>query len=283
MGTVRPYVSISWNASVPTIARGTCPVTATSGIESSFASAIPVSRLVAPGPDVPKHTAGRPVARAMPWAMNAAPCSCRARTWRIELARSASYIGRLAPPGIPAIVVMPCRSSSRMSSAAPVVFIASSSWVMPAGGGPGAHEKRNPPRPGASRGFGSVVDRPRYGAMARNTPTTTTTVVSIAKRCPAGNMWWGTLAGNPYVLQALSPAAMRAAVRPARSGSRPAPHRLLGGRRRHVGGLLEDRVVALEVRHAAVCRLLRRQRPAQGRVERARAVVVIGVEQAVEV
>jgi hypothetical protein len=35
-------------------------------------------------------------------------------------------MGRLAPPGMPAIVVMPCRSSNRMSSAAPVTFIASS-------------------------------------------------------------------------------------------------------------------------------------------------------------
>ena len=36
-----------------------------------------------PGPvviDVPKHTAGAPVARAMPCAMNAAPCSWRAST-----------------------------------------------------------------------------------------------------------------------------------------------------------------------------------------------------------
>jgi len=52
---------------VPIIAFGTWPVMATIGIESSFASAIAVSRLVAPGPEVPKQTAGWPVARAMPW------------------------------------------------------------------------------------------------------------------------------------------------------------------------------------------------------------------------
>ena len=37
---------------------------ATRGTESSFASAIAVTRFVAPGPDVPKQTAGEPVTRA---------------------------------------------------------------------------------------------------------------------------------------------------------------------------------------------------------------------------
>jgi hypothetical protein len=83
-------VSISWNASVPIIARGTWPVMATMGIESSLASAIAVRRFVAPGPEVPKHTAGLPVKRALPCAMKPAPCSWRASTWRMPLARSAS-------------------------------------------------------------------------------------------------------------------------------------------------------------------------------------------------
>ncbi len=42
----------------------TCPVTHTIGIESSIAVAIPVTRLVAPGPDVATQTPTRPEARA---------------------------------------------------------------------------------------------------------------------------------------------------------------------------------------------------------------------------
>jgi len=58
-------VSISWKASVPIVARGTWPVIAMIGTESSRASATAVRRLVAPGPEVPKQTAGFPVARAL--------------------------------------------------------------------------------------------------------------------------------------------------------------------------------------------------------------------------
>ena len=48
---------------------------ATIGIESIIAVAIPVTRLVAPGPDVAKHTPTFPVALAYPSAAWDAPCS----------------------------------------------------------------------------------------------------------------------------------------------------------------------------------------------------------------
>ena len=51
-------MSLSWNASLPIIATGTCPVTATIGEESAWAVAIPVKIFVAPGPDVAKQTPG---------------------------------------------------------------------------------------------------------------------------------------------------------------------------------------------------------------------------------
>ena len=57
-------MSISWNASLPMSAEGTLPVIATIGIESSIAVPIPVTRLVAPGPEVPMHTPTLPVTRA---------------------------------------------------------------------------------------------------------------------------------------------------------------------------------------------------------------------------
>ena len=56
IGSVIPEMSASWNASDPIEARPTCPVIATIGTESMYASAIGVTRLVAPGPDVAMHT-----------------------------------------------------------------------------------------------------------------------------------------------------------------------------------------------------------------------------------
>ena len=76
-------MSVSWKASEPMSAPGTCPVMATIGIESSIAVAIPVTRLVAPGPLVATQTPTLPEARAKPSAMWEAPCSWRVSTWRI--------------------------------------------------------------------------------------------------------------------------------------------------------------------------------------------------------
>ena len=57
-------MSTSWNASVPMKAVGTWPVMASIGTESMKALAIPVTRLVAPGPDVAMHTPSFPLERA---------------------------------------------------------------------------------------------------------------------------------------------------------------------------------------------------------------------------
>jgi len=57
-------MSISWKASLPMRAEGTLPVIATMGTESSIAVPIPVTRFVAPGPEVPMHTPTVPVTRA---------------------------------------------------------------------------------------------------------------------------------------------------------------------------------------------------------------------------
>ncbi len=48
-GRVMPTVSHSWNASWPIACVGTCPVMITSGIESMYAVAMPVTALVTPG------------------------------------------------------------------------------------------------------------------------------------------------------------------------------------------------------------------------------------------
>ena len=75
MGRQTPVMSVSWKASLPMSVDGTCPVMQTIGIESIIAVAMPVTRLVAPGPDVATHTPTLPDALAKPSAMCAAPCS----------------------------------------------------------------------------------------------------------------------------------------------------------------------------------------------------------------
>ena len=52
----------------------TLQVIATIGTESMYAVAIPVTRFVAPGPEVARHTPTLPVERAYPSAAWEAPC-----------------------------------------------------------------------------------------------------------------------------------------------------------------------------------------------------------------
>ena len=56
-----PVTSVSWKASLPIAGRATWPVMATMGTESICAVAMPVTRLVAPGPEVAMHTPTLPV------------------------------------------------------------------------------------------------------------------------------------------------------------------------------------------------------------------------------
>jgi hypothetical protein len=64
IGIVMPVTSASWKASDPIAVEATCPVIARIGTESISASARPVTRLVAAGPEVTMHTPTRPVAWA---------------------------------------------------------------------------------------------------------------------------------------------------------------------------------------------------------------------------
>ncbi len=59
-----PTLSASWNASLPIRCVGTWPVNATIGIESMYASWRAVTRFVAAGPEVTRHTPTLPVTRA---------------------------------------------------------------------------------------------------------------------------------------------------------------------------------------------------------------------------
>ena len=79
-GALTDMTSVSWKASEPSIGEGTCPVMHKTGVLSIFASAMPVSMLVAPGPDVAMQTPVLPEARAYPSAAWIEPCSWRTST-----------------------------------------------------------------------------------------------------------------------------------------------------------------------------------------------------------
>jgi hypothetical protein len=80
-GRKSPTRSSSWNASRPCCASAAPPAMATTGECATYAPAMPVTRFVAPGPLVTRHTAGAPVTRASPSAMKAPPCSWRTFTY----------------------------------------------------------------------------------------------------------------------------------------------------------------------------------------------------------
>ncbi|MOA28787.1 hypothetical protein D3C78_1497560 [compost metagenome] len=90
IGMVKPNTSSSWNASVPSSGVATWPVMQTIGTESSIASAMPVTRFDAPGPEVATQTPTWPLARAKPLAASAAPCSWRTRMCFSDESTSAS-------------------------------------------------------------------------------------------------------------------------------------------------------------------------------------------------
>ena len=56
-------MSHSWNASDPNAVRATWPVMATMGTESALAPMMPVTRFVAPGPEVATQTPILPLTR----------------------------------------------------------------------------------------------------------------------------------------------------------------------------------------------------------------------------
>src|SRR5262249_48009489 len=115
-----PWMSASWKASDPIDPLGTWPVIATIATESIYASAIGVTRFVAPGPDVAMQTPTLPVAWAYPVAGWPAPCSGRTRMWRTFESKIGSYAGRIAPPGMPNMTSTPSDSSDRTRAWAPV-------------------------------------------------------------------------------------------------------------------------------------------------------------------
>ena len=130
IGIVMPRMSASWNASEPIAALATWPVIATIGTESIIASAMGVTRFVAPGPLVAMQTPTLPVATAYPSAAWPAPCSWRTRMWRILVeSSSGSYAGRIAPPGIPKTVSTPAHSSERIRLCAPVICSVMSAFL----------------------------------------------------------------------------------------------------------------------------------------------------------
>lgn len=105
---------------MPIIRRGTWPVMATIGTLSRRESAKPLTRLVAPGPEVAIQTPGTPEALAYPSAAKTPPCSWRGRTLRMILERvRAWWISMEAPPGYAKTSVTPSRSRASTRTSLP--------------------------------------------------------------------------------------------------------------------------------------------------------------------
>ena len=115
----RPCEEPSWRTPLPWAARGTSPTRRRTGTPSHHALPRPVIELSTPGPDVTATTARRPVARAWAAAANIAPASWRVVIERILLSSSASWIGEMAPPGMPNTTSTPASSSMRTTRSAP--------------------------------------------------------------------------------------------------------------------------------------------------------------------
>src|SRR6266511_3441554 len=82
-----------------------------------------VTRFVAPGPEVPMHTPTLPVACANPSAAWPPTCSWRMRTvFGFSQRNSASYRGRIVPPGMPKRYSTPSASNALRTAIAPVIF-----------------------------------------------------------------------------------------------------------------------------------------------------------------
>jgi hypothetical protein len=82
------------------------------GLESRIAAASPVAKLVAPGPQVAKHTPGRRRNLPQAAAAEAAPYSCLVATNLMLLSINASFNERVCPPGIPKTHSTPCASKN---------------------------------------------------------------------------------------------------------------------------------------------------------------------------
>src|SRR4051794_41865690 len=120
------------------------------GTLSILASAMQVTKLVAPGPLVLMHTDALPVVRLYPWAMNPPPCSCRGRMVRsLPVTRvSAWWIGMLAPPGYAKTVSTPWRMRAWTRMSAPLMGAAGGFAGVFGWGLPGGRVGRGGPPPG---------------------------------------------------------------------------------------------------------------------------------------
>ena len=90
--------SISWNTCRPNWLIGLDPPNATTGQQSTSAFAIPVIRLVTPGPDAAMHTLGVCRSRLYAWHANAAACSWRTSIMRMPSVMQVDSASSIGPP-----------------------------------------------------------------------------------------------------------------------------------------------------------------------------------------
>ena len=126
IGIVMPRMSASWKASVPIERRADLAGDGHDRDGVHVGVGQRGDQVGGARPDVAMHTPTRPVAAAYPWAAWPAPCSWRTRMWRIVESISGSYAGRMAPPGMPKMSVVPAASSDLIRLCAPVTVVSCS-------------------------------------------------------------------------------------------------------------------------------------------------------------
>src|SRR5690348_8961851 len=152
------------------------PVMASTGTWSSFASYRPLSRWIAPGPEVARQTPSLPVALAYAVAMNAAAsswCTRKNRT-RSDWRRSPSMIPLIPSPGRPKTVSTPQSASRSISSSDAICAmglllcrpgsVSGSPAVLPARA---AGRQTGPARPVSALAVGLRVGFPQRQPVAR--------------------------------------------------------------------------------------------------------------------
>jgi len=147
----------------PNEGAGTCPVIATRGTESSIASASPVTRFVAPGPEVAMHTPTSPEVLAHPSAANTSPCSCRQRTFRMVRGPRQRLMDLHGSPRVGEHRFHPSRSSASTRMSHPLRASPSGKRrheVRGRQGPPGSAPSSLPPLPPPARESASAASSP---------------------------------------------------------------------------------------------------------------------------
>ena len=232
-----PVMSHSWKASVPIRCERTWPVMQTSGVESIQASAIGVTRFVAPGPGRRDRDADPP-GRAR---VALAPCGRRpARGGRARAARSCRARSRRRSagsrrPGCRTSTSTPSASSERRIASAPFIFTADPQRELRvAAGAAAAARARRRRTPGSSPRRPAAADvRGRRDAAERCREASSSASTGRAPPSPSESI---SAVASSIRLGLATPCPARSLAVPCAGPKRPGPSARASRRRRAGGG-----------------------------------------------